>query len=169
MLAQMMYLVEYEHRYNDMKKILLTATGGGHLEQLKQLDCLRKDHKIKYLIDNNKVNRANHEAFHMPEYRVETKFIRYIDMIRIFFVSLFVLFRFRPDVVISTGAGTTFPVCWLQKKIFRKKVIFIESFARRTEGSKTGLSVYKFADHFIIQWETLRSIYPNAIFGGMIY
>lgn len=152
-----------------MKKILLTATGGGHLEQLKQLDSLRQDNEIEYLIDNNKINRTNRDAFHMPKYRVETKFMKYFDMMRIFAISFFVLVRFRPDVVISTGAGTTFPVCWLQKKIFKRKVIFIESFARRTEGSKTGLSVYKFADHFIIQWESLKDIYPNAIYGGMIY
>lgn len=152
-----------------MKKILLAATGGGHLEQIKQLDGLRKDHTVRYLIDNNRVNRKNKEAYHIPEYRVERKLIKYIDMTRIFFVSFFVLLRYRPDVVISTGAGTTYPVCWLQKKFFHKKVIFIESFARRTEGSKTGLSVYKFADHFIIQWESLKDVYPKAIYGGMIY
>lgn len=151
-----------------MKKILMTATSGGHLEQLKQLKSLERDHQVIYLLDNNPIN-DNKDAYRMPEYRVEKKFLKYIDLLRIFVSSFLVLKKEQPDVVISTGAGTTFPVCWLQKKIFRKKVIFIESFARRTVGSKTGKQVYKFADHFIIQWESLKPIYPNAIYGGMIY
>ena len=79
------------------------------------------------------------------------------------------ILRERPDVVISTGAAATYPICWLQKKMRRKRVIYIESFARKTSGSKTGQRVYKFADSFIVQREELLSVYPTAIYGGMIY
>jgi hypothetical protein len=51
----------------------------------------------------------------------------------------------------------------------KKKVIFIESFAKRNSPTKTGKQVYKFADHFIVQWEEMKEFYPNAIVGGMIY
>ena len=29
--------------------------------------------------------------------------------------------------------------------------------------------MYKFADLFIVQWETLKKVYPNAVYGGGIY
>lgn len=148
---------------------MLTATGGGHLEQLKQLSSLQNDNELVWLIDDSRVNKKLSGFFYMPAYRVETRLIKYWDMLRILFVSFRLLYIERPDVVISTGAGTTFPVCWLQKKLFKKKVIFIESFARMTTGSKTGHAVYKFADFFIIQNEKLKAEYPNAIYGGMIY
>ena len=54
-------------------------------------------------------------------------------------------------------------------KLFKKKVIYIETFARVNTASKTGRFVYKFADLFIVQWEELKKIYPNAVYGGSIY
>ena len=150
-------------------KILLTATGGGHLEQLKQLDGLKNDFEIKYVVAGNSVNKNLKGVDFLPDYRNERKIIRYFDLIRDFFASFRLLKKYSPDVVISTGAGMTYPLCWLQKKIFKKKVIYIESFARRVSGSKTGKKVYKFADYFIVQWESMLKVYPNAIYGGMIY
>jgi UDP-N-acetylglucosamine:LPS N-acetylglucosamine transferase len=150
-------------------KILLTATGGGHLEQLKNLYSLKNEHQVTVVVCKNKVNSVLKDVEFIPDYRNERKVIRFFDLARIFIKSFFLLCKFKPDCVISTGAGATYPLLWLQKKWFRKKVIFIESFARRTSASKTGKRVYKFADHFIVQWEELKEIYPNAIYGGMIY
>jgi UDP-N-acetylglucosamine:LPS N-acetylglucosamine transferase len=150
-------------------KILLTATGGGHLEQLKNLYSLKNEHQVTVVVCKNKVNSVLKDVEFIPDYRNERKVIRFFDLARIFIKSFFLLCKHKPDCVISTGAGATYPLLWLQKKWFRKKVIFIESFARRTSASKTGKRVYKFADHFIVQWEELKEIYPNAIYGGMIY
>lgn len=152
-----------------MKKVVLTATGGGHLEQIKQLDSLREVCDLIYLVADTQINRKLKGVSFVPECRNERRFLKYIDLIRITFSSLKFLRKNKPDVVISTGAISTFPVCWLQKKIFKKKVIFIESFAKRTSGTKTGKLVYRFADHFIVQWEEMKKVYPDAIYGGMIY
>lgn len=65
--------------------------------------------------------------------------------------------REKPDVILTTGAAVAIPMCVIGK-LFRKKVIYIESFARMTTPNKTGLLIYKFADLFIIQWEALKSI-----------
>lgn len=150
-------------------KILLAATGGGHLEQLKKLYSLKEEYEVNVVVCKNKVNQAMTGVEFIPDYRNERKIVRIFDLIGIFIKSFFLLCKFKPDCVISTGAGATYPLLWLQKKWFKKKVIFIESFARRTTGSKTGKKVYKFADSFIVQWEELKEIYPNAIYGGMIY
>jgi hypothetical protein len=69
---------------------------------------------------------------------------------------------------VTTGALIALPACLLAK-LFKKKVIYIESFARVTDGNRTGKLIYKFADLFIYQWEQLASIYPNGVYGGGIY
>ena len=151
-------------------KIILAASGGGHLEQIKQLDSLKEEHTVRYLVTKSKANRAMQGALFVPEYRNNLPLpVKMFDFFRVYAVSLFLILRERPDVVISTGAAATYPICWLQKKMRRKRVIYIESFARKTSGSKTGQRVYKFADSFIVQREELLSVYPTAIYGGMIY
>ena len=60
------------------------------------------------------------------------------------------------------------PLCILAK-LFRKKLIYIESFAKVTSPTETGKLLYKFADQFYVQWETMKEFYPNAINVGGIY
>ena len=51
----------------------------------------------------------------------------------------------------------------------KKKVIFIESFARVDGSSLTGKLMKKVADLYIVQWEELLQFVPNAIYGGGIF
>ena len=83
-------------------------------------------------------------------------------------ISMYIFIIERPDVVISTGALATIPMCILAK-IFRKKIIFIESFAKISSPTLTGKLIYKFADEFYVQWEEMLNIYPKAIYKGGIY
>ena len=53
--------------------------------------------------------------------------------------------------------------------IFRKKIIYIESFARCNKPSLTGKIMYKFADIFIVQWEEMLEFFPKAMYGGGIF
>ena len=50
-----------------------------------------------------------------------------------------------------------------------QKVIFIETFANSNSPTKAGKIIYKFADYFIVQWESMLKFYPKAIYGGWIY
>ena len=40
---------------------------------------------------------------------------------------------------------------------------------RVTSPTETGKLLYKFADQFYVQWESMLSIYPKAIYLGGIY
>ena len=44
-----------------------------------------------------------------------------------------------------------------------------ETFANSETKTITGSLVYKFADLFIVQWESMLDNYPDATFGGWIY
>ena len=54
-------------------------------------------------------------------------------------------------------------------KIFGSKIIFIETFANSKTKSRTGSIVSKFADLFIVQWESQKKFYKKAIYGGCLY
>lgn len=54
-------------------------------------------------------------------------------------------------------------------KLCRKKLIYIESFAKVTSATQTGKLLYKFADRFYVQWESMLNVYPDAIYMGGIY
>ena len=84
------------------------------------------------------------------------------------FHSVFLFFKFRPDVIVTTGANTCVPLCYMGF-IFRKKVIYIESFAKQEGKTLSGKLVYPIATHFIVQWESMKKYYPKAIYIGGIY
>ena len=82
--------------------------------------------------------------------------------------TLKIFVKEKPQIVISTGALSSVPMC-LIAKLFKKKIIFIESFAKINSPTLTGKLIYKIADQFYIQWESMRRFYPEAIYKGGIY
>ncbi|MDG6887591.1 Undecaprenyl-PP-MurNAc-pentapeptide-UDPGlcNAc GlcNAc transferase [Clostridium perfringens] len=150
------------------KKICFIASSGGHFEQLMMLKPLMKKHKCFIVTEktNYSVN-IDEKLYYLNQVnRHEVKFI--LLMILNIFKSLKIFFTEKPDIVISTGALSVIPMCIICK-VFRKKIIFIESFAKITSPTLTGKLIYKFADQFYIQWESLREFYPTAINKGGIY
>ena len=53
--------------------------------------------------------------------------------------------------------------------MFKKKVIYIETFANSKTPTQAGKMIYPIADLFIVQWESMLEIYPNAVYGGWIF
>ena len=71
-------------------------------------------------------------------------------------------------MIISTGAMAVIPM-FILGQIFNKKLIYIESFAKSDSPTLTGKFIYKFADLFIVQWESMKKYYPQAVMLGSIY
>ena len=84
------------------------------------------------------------------------------------FRSLCIFIKERPDVIITTGVLAIIPMCLLAK-VFKRKLIYIESFAKVTTPTETGKLMYRFADQFYVQWPQMQESYPNAIYLGGIY
>ena len=151
-------------------KLAFIASSGGHLEQLNMLRPLMErydsfmitektpyqpSHFCKRSYELQQVNR--HEALFIPKLLLNA-----CSSMRIFL-------REKPDVVISTGALAVIPFCLISTLLFRRKLIFIESFAKVTSPTLTGRLLYRFADQFYVQWESMLEIYPDAIYLGGIY
>lgn len=82
--------------------------------------------------------------------------------------SLFLYLKFHPDYIISTGAHTAVPMCYIAK-LFGSKIIYIETFANINTKTITGRLIYPIADRFIVQWKNMKKLYPDSIDGGWIY
>lgn len=150
-------------------KICLAASSGGHYEQILMLlplldkyDGFILTEKTSYSSKPNKINI--HYLFQVN--RKEWKC--WIELIVNCLASFIIYIKERPNVVICTGVLAMIPMC-LIVKLFGGKLIYIESFAKVTSPTETGKLIYKFADRFFIQWEELRSYYPNAEYLGSIY
>lgn len=150
-------------------KICFAASSGGHLEQLLMLTPMMNKYDSFVLTEktNYEMNKKGLNIIKVPQVnRREKTFIFKFLLLSI--QTLFIFLKEKPDVVISTGALATVPMCTIAK-IFRKKVIFIESFSKISSPTVTGKLMYKIADQFIVQWEDMIKHYPKAIYGGGIY
>jgi hypothetical protein len=54
-------------------------------------------------------------------------------------------------------------------KLFGSKIIYIETFANMYTKTVTGKLLYPIADLFIVQWDSMKKLYPNSVDGGWIY
>ena len=154
---------------NKKIKICFAASSGGHYEQLLMLKPLMCKHESFILTEKTQYNAEvkDTKTYYLKQVnRREKSFIP--RMIFNTFSSLKIYLKEKPNYVICTGVLAMIPMCLLVK-LFGGKLIFIESFAKVTSPTQTGKLLYKFADRFYVQWETMKEFYPNAIYLGGIY
>ena len=60
------------------------------------------------------------------------------------------------------------PMCLLCK-LFGKKLVYIESYAKVRTPTLTGKLLYPLADRFYVQWRELLEFYPKAVYVGGVY
>ena len=150
---------------NTKKKICLISSSGGHYEQLRMLSPLANKHDIFWVTERTRYpSKADYYLLQTGSMDVFFMFKMIINFVK----SLLIWYKERPDLVVTTGAMVVIPMV-IVAKIFKKRIIYIESFARVYDASRTGRLMYKYSDLFIVQWESLKTVYPNAIYGGSIY
>lgn len=151
------------------KKLCFAASSGGHFEQISMLKPLMEKYDsfvvteetaYKAVIKGQKMyymHQVNRRETLMPLWMM-------VNTMR----SIRIMVSEKPDVVITTGVLAMIPLCLLAK-FFHKKLIYIESFAKVSSPTQTGKLLYKYADQFYVQWESMKKFYPNAIYLGGIY
>jgi len=151
------------------KKLLMAASSGGHLEEVLALRALGEKYETVLITEKTgyKVNFWQDQAYLMPQVnRKELKSC--LQYIGVFFKTWNILRKEKPDAVLSTGAMVAFPAMLLAK-FMGIKTIFIECMFNVDEPTMTGKLCYRFADLFIVQWEEMLKIYPNAVYGGRVF
>lgn len=155
-----------------MKKVMFISSTGGHLSELLQLKELFKKYEYYIVTEKTKDNMYLKDKFKKVSYLIygtKDHMLSYpIKLLINCFISLFIYIKVRPNVIITTGAHTAGPMCCLGK-IFGSKIVYIETMANIETKTITGKIIYKFADLFIVQWESMLKLYPKSKYGGWIY
>ncbi|GAG00360.1 unnamed protein product, partial [marine sediment metagenome] len=81
--------------------------------------------------------------------------------------QLIVLLRARPRAILSTGSNIAVPVS-VFGRLMGVKAIHIETGSRVHTMSATGKLMYRIANRFFVQWESLQDDYPQAIYAGRL-
>lgn len=155
------------------KKVMFISSTGGHFNEMSQLKDMLKKYDYYIVTEKTKDKMYLKEKYpHKVSYLVYgTKDHMLVYPFKLFYNTLksfFLYLKVRPKVIITTGAHTAGPMCCIGK-LFGSKIIFIESMANITTKTITGRLIYKFADMFIVQWESMLELYPNAVYGGWIF
>jgi len=88
--------------------------------------------------------------------------------------SFQVLWNISPDLILANGPGTCVPICfsaWLLKILGflpHCYIVLSESYACVNHSSLTTKLLYPFVNVLFVQWPSLLSRYPKAVYSGRI-
>ena len=159
---------EVYRRMSD-KKICFTASSGGHLEEILELRSILKKYDSFLLTEKTRfvTSLDPKRTYYLRQCSRHDKSLL-LELLWNSAVSLGVFIKERPNAVITTGALATIPFC-LMMKLFHKKLIFIESYAKVSSTTRIGRFLYRYADRFYVQWGSMLGQYPDAVYAGSIY
>lgn len=155
------------------KRVLFISSTGGHLKELLQLESLF-DKYNSYIITEKtdstiKMKEKYKDKIGYMVFGTKDHMISYpFKLLANCFISLYYFIKFRPKYIVTTGTHTAGPICCIGK-IFKTKIIYIETMANCNTKTITGKLLYHIADLFIVQWESMLELYPNAVYGGFIF
>jgi UDP-N-acetylglucosamine:LPS N-acetylglucosamine transferase len=90
-----------------------------------------------------------------------------LRVFRVLLRCIRIIFKERPDVVISTGAAAGCMTCYLAK-LFGAKIIWLDSISNVNRISLSGRMVRYIADLFLVQWPELTSKYRKVEYIGAV-
>jgi UDP-N-acetylglucosamine:LPS N-acetylglucosamine transferase len=148
-------------------RVLLVCSSGGHLAQLMKLRpwwgelerswaCFQLPDAESRLADEQ-VTWVHHPT---------TRNVR--NLVRNLILSVKVLRRDRPDVIISTGAGVAVPFFWVGR-LLGMRTVYLEVYDRIDSATMTGRLCRPVTDLFLVQWPEQRSLYRDTINAGPVY
>ena len=155
------------------KKILFISSTGGHLSELLRLSPMFDKYEYYIVTEQKSANLDLEEKYkgHVSFLSYGTKKDKFTYPFRLIynaFKRLKIFLKFRTDVIITTGTHTAGAMCIIGK-IFKRRVIYIETLANIKTKTQTGRILYHVADLFVVQWEEMLKIYPKAKYFGRLY
>jgi UDP-N-acetylglucosamine--N-acetylmuramyl-(pentapeptide) pyrophosphoryl-undecaprenol N-acetylglucosamine transferase len=149
-------------------RICLAASGGGHLRQLLDLSPAWSAFDHFFVTEDTALGRSLPGRVHfVPHFalgqgRLGKPGRMLFAAVRNFFRSAMIILGERPDIVVTTGAGSmVFVVAWA--RLVGARVILIETFARFRRLSAFARSAGRLAHEKIVQAAALRAEWPDAL------
>lgn len=136
--------------------IVLAATAGGHMTELRQLRAAYAGHPHVYVTTRDALEQDDpsprrvfpstdrdwHVLVHVPA------------LVRMFWKE-------RPGIVLSTGSGSVVPVI-LIAWMLGARIVHVESITRVLRPSITARIIYPFCDAFFVRWPALSARFSRA-------
>lgn len=149
------------------RRVLLVSSSGGHLAQLVRLhDWWSARERLwvtfpgqdtQSLLSGEEVVLAHHPTTrNLP------------NAARNLLLAVRLLRSYRPQLVVSTGAGVAFPF-FVVARILGIRTVYLEVYDRIDIPTLTGRLCYPFADLFLLQWEEQRRHYPRGVVIGSVF
>jgi len=144
-------------------KVLAVANAGGHFIQLLRLMPAFRAHNVAFLSSKKNFFQlvSGYPFSFVPDANRNSK----IKLVSSFFTVSRIVLRYRPDVIITTGAALGL-MAIMAGKLCRAKTVWIDSIANVEQISLSGKLAGIFADRCYTQWPHLvnsRFIYNGNI------
>ena len=146
--------------------LLLVCSSGGHLAQLAALDPWTSRHRRHWVVLRHPGRRqpAARGARHLgpPPYDAQPA-----HLLRNLVLAWRLLGRERPDVVLSTGAGTALPF-FVVARLRGIPTVYLEVYDRIDTPTLTGRLCRPFTDRMLVQWDEQARLYRGAEVVGVV-
>jgi len=147
-------------------KIGLISSRGGHFFQLMQLKNWWSNYDRFWTIDKGSDSKSllkKEKVYYgfFPEHR------NILNTVRNTFLAIKLIFKEKPDLLISCGAGIAVPFFYVGK-LFGCKLIFIEPYDFIKNSSLTGRLVAPIVDKLLVQQKLQEKFYKNAEYWGSL-
>ena len=130
-----------------------------------KLEPLFKDYDYSIITEKDSTTidlQKKYKIYYVP-YSTRSKIISYFFKYTFVILKSIILFiRIKPDAIVTTGTHTVVPICFFGK-LFKRKIIYIETYANITKKTLTGIILYPISDLFIVQWREMKNLYPKAV------
>lgn len=143
-------------------KVLLICSSGGHFKALQQLASFWGEHDRRWVTFRTATTTAFcQESRESVTWAYSPTNRNIPNLIRNLFLALKILRKYRPDVILTTGAGVSVPFLILGK-LFGCQTVFVESVTRVTSLSLSAKLSLPFLSVLYVHWQQLLAKYPKA-------
>ncbi|XP_072023513.1 UDP-N-acetylglucosamine transferase subunit ALG14-like [Amphiura filiformis] len=183
----------FKDPHKKIKTLVIAGSGGHTTEMLRLLSAMSDTYSPRhYVIANtdkmseDKIKTMEAER-HKHSKELQFQIIRIprsrevrqsymtsiVSTLYATFYAFPIVFKAAPDLVLCNGPGTCIPLCaaaFIMRFLGIKPVIqvYVESICRVENLSVSGLIMYYFADHLLVQWPQLKDKYPKSLYLGRV-
>lgn len=149
------------------RRVLFVSSAGGHLSQLLQLRPWWAAHDRRWVTFDLSDARSKlaGEALIPAHYPTTRNLVNAARNLRL---ARTVLRDWRPDVVISNGAGVAVPF-FIFAKMMGIPTVYLEVYDRIDSVTLTARLVRPFTTTFCVQWPEQQTINPGSVLVGPLY
>lgn len=147
-------------KQHDPVRVVFACSAGGHLAQLLQLEPWYRDLEVRWVtFDLPDAVSLLRGADVVYAYHPTTRSIR--NLVRNTWLAVRETARFRPDLIVSSGAAIAVPFFWVGK-LFGAKTVYIEVVDRIDTRTLTARLVSPVTDLFVAQDPQQLELFPGS-------